>query len=239
MRKTALVTGGNSGIGFEAAKKLHARGYRVFISGRNQARVEEAAAMLGVEGLIANMEETSALNSLVAPFEETGLDALVNNAGIAKLVPIGEYSETTFDHHFYTNVRGPLLLIQAALPALEKRAGSVTNVSSIISQRGSPGFAMYAATKGATEALTRNLALELAPRGVRINAVSPGAIDTPIFSKMGIVPDQLEAAAESLLGTIPLRRFGHAEEVADVIVSQLESTYVTGSVWAVDGGVNT
>lgn len=238
MRKTALVTGGNSGIGFETAKKLRQRGYSVYISGRDHGRVKEAAAELSVEALIADMTVTSDLESLVLPFEKTGLDALVNNAGIAKLVPVGEFTEEVFDDHFHTNIRGPLLLIQAALPALEKRSGSVTNVSSIITQRGSPGFAIYAATKGATEALTRNLALELAPRNVRINAVCPGAIDTPIFSKLGIPPEGLKAVGEGLLAKIPLRRFGHPEEVADVIVSQLESSYATGSVWEVDGGVN-
>ncbi len=238
MRKTALVTGGNSGIGFETAKELRQRGYTVYIAGRDRDRVMQAAAALEVEALIADLAVPSDLESLVLPFQEMGLDALVNNAGMARFVPIGEYTEQVFDDHFYTNVRGPLLLIQAALPALEKRRGSVTNVSSIITRRGSPGFATYAATKGAIEALTRNLASELAPRNVRINAVCPGAIDTPIFSKSGIAPEALRVAKEDLLAKIPLRRFGHPKEVADVIIGQLESTYTTGSVWEVDGGVH-
>ncbi len=237
MTKIALVTGGNSGIGFETAKKLIERGYRVYISGRDQERVTKSAARLGAQPLIANMAVQSEVESLVAPFEETGLDALVNNAAIARFVPVGSYTEATFEDHFRTNVWGPLFLIQAALPSLESRRGCVTNVSSVITRRGAPGFATYAATKGAIEALTRVLALELASRHVRVNAICPGAIDTPIFSKMGIPPEALEVAAQEMQAKIPLSRFGRPEEVAEVIVHQLESSYTTGSIWEVGGGV--
>lgn len=239
MNKTALITGGNSGIGFATAQKLKEMGYHVHIAGRDPGKTKQAAFMLGTEALVADIERLSDIQSLITPFEETGLDVLINNAGIAKAIPIGQYDEQAFNQHFYINVRGPLFLIQSLLPALEKRKGSITTVSSIITQRGALGFAIYAATKGAIEAFTRNLAVELAPRNIRINAVCPGAIDTPMFSKMGIPLDQLETVLERVLSTIPLKRFGNAKEVADVIAAQVESTYVTGSIWVVDGGVNT
>ena len=171
-------------------------------------------------------------------FLASGLDALVNNAGIGRPSPIETIDEDTFEEHFATNVRGPLLLIRYLLPAPERRTGWIVNVSSIITHRSSPGFALYAASKGALEAATGPLALELAPRGIRVNAVCPGAIDTPIFSKMGLSPQQLGQARAQLLEKIPVGRFGHLDEVAEVIVAQLEASYVTGSVWAVDGGVS-
>ena len=239
MNKIALITGGNSGIGLATARKLKEMGYHVHIAGRDPGKTKQAASTLGAKALVADIERLSDIQSLITPFEETGLDVLINNAGIAQAISIGQYDEQTFNQHFYINVRGPLFLIQSLLPALEKRKGSITTVSSIITQRGVPGCAIYAATKGAIEAFTRNLAVELAPRNIRVNAVCPGAIDTPIFSKTGIPLDQLETVQERVLSTIPLRRFGNAKEVADVITAQVESTYVTGSIWVVDGGVNT
>lgn len=239
MKKIALITGGNSGIGFATAQKLQKKGYQVYIVGRNPEKVQQAASKLGVEPLIADMGQLVDIESLAALFRNSGLDVLVNNAGIAQPVPIEAYDGDVFDRLFYTNVRGPLFLIKNLLSAIEKKSGSITTVSSIITQRGASGFSLYAATKGAVNAFTKNLAVELAPRGVRVNAVCPGAIETPIFSKMGIPSEQLGAAKEQLLSTIPLRRFGSSEEVANVILAQLEATYVTGSVWEIDGGVNT
>jgi len=239
MEKTALVTGGNSGIGFATAEKLKEKGYRVYISGRDPEKVQRAAAALGVDSLVANMEREGDIRALARPFEVRGLDVLVNNAGIFHWTPIGEYEETIFDRIFYTNVRAPLFLIQSLLSALEKRRGGITNISSIITQRGVAGFSLYAATKGAVEAAIKSLALELAPRHIRINGVCPGAIETPIFAKLGWSSEQLRESQAQIMATIPLKRLGMAAEVAEVILAQLEATYVTGSIWEVDGGVNT
>ena len=125
------------------------------------------------------------------------------------------------------------------MAALEKKSGCIINISSIITRRGGPGFGIYAATKGAIESITRNLAIELAPKKIRINAICPGAIDTPMFDKFGLPEDQSAAAKEYALSTIPLGRFGDPSEIAQVVISQAESTYVTGAIWHVDGGVDT
>ncbi len=238
MKKNALVTGGNSGIGFATAKLLKERGYEVYISGRNRDKIDLAATELGITGLVADMSNLDDVRSLAANFLDSGLDVLVNNAGIAKFIPIGLYEEEDFDEHINTNLKGPLFLIQALLPALEKRGGAITNVSSIVTTHGMPNLGIYSTTKGGIDALCHTLALELAPKGIRINAVSPGAVDTPMAEKFGIEAEQLKEIAAQVSKTIPLQRYGASEELAHVIVSQLESTYTTGAVWVVDGGVS-
>jgi NAD(P)-dependent dehydrogenase (short-subunit alcohol dehydrogenase family) len=238
MQKTALVTGGNSGIGYATAKLLKAIGYDVTICGRNSERVNQAAAELGVNGLVADMGIASDVVKLAAYFDGKSLNALVNNAAIARFAPLAYCTSADFDEFMNTNVRGPLDLIKGVLPALQKVGGSITNVSSAVVNNGLANAALYAATKGALEAFTKSLAIEFAPVGVRINAVAPGAIDTPIITKLGL-DEQTQAAVKAHMETtIPLARFGRADEVAEVIVAQLESSYTTGAIWAVDGGVN-
>ena len=124
------------------------------------------------------------------------------------------------------------------MPALQKRQGCVTNISSAITNNGLPNASLYAATKGAIDAFTRSLARELAPQNIRVNVVSPGAIDTPIITKFGFNEEQIKVFKAQVETTIPLQRYGRSEEVAQVIVAQVEATYVTGAVWAVDGGVD-
>lgn len=238
MQKKALVTGGNSGIGFETAKLLKARGYAVTISGRNAQRVADAAKELGVEAVVADMANSADVAKLAAHFDGNPLDVLVNNAGIARFIPLQFGSAADFDEVMNTNVRGPLDLIKGLLPSLERAKGSVTNVSSAVVNNGLANAVLYAASKGALEAATKSLAIELAPVGVRVNAVSPGAIDTPIITKFGLDEQTIIAAKAHMETTIPLKRYGKAEEVAEVIVAQLESSYTTGAIWAVDGGVN-
>lgn len=235
--KIALVTGGNSGIGYATCAELRDRGYQVHLCGRDARRVDEAARELGATPHVADMTRPEELHALGAQFNETGLDALVNSAGTSRVLPIGDYTPEAISRHFDTNIIGPLLLIQALLPALEKRRGAITTLSSIITTHGAPGFGLYAATKGAVDAVTRNLAVELGPRGIRINAVAPGAIETPIFSKVGFSQAQQQMVAQHQAQSTPLGRRGDPAEVAKVIAAQLESTYVSGSVWCVDGGV--
>ncbi len=239
MEKVALVTGGNSGIGYATAKLLKAKGYDVYISGRNADRVQQAAVELDVKSVVADMSNSSDVEQLSAIFLEDGLDILVNNAGIANLAPLERITHEVFLEIFNTNVWGVLQLIKELLPALERRAGSsITNISSAITCKGVPGLSLYAATKGSVEALTKTLAIELAPKNIRVNAVTPGAIDTPIFGKLGIKPENFPEELKQAFAGIPLKRTGTSEEVAQVIVAQLESTYVTGAIWAVDGGVS-
>ncbi|WP_353570860.1 SDR family oxidoreductase [Candidatus Albibeggiatoa sp. nov. BB20] len=237
--KTALVTGGNSGIGYATANLLKEQGYEVTISGRNPKKLEKAADELGANKILADLSDPEDIKKLASHFLKDGLDVLVNNAGIPMLMPITDITADNFNDIFNINVRGPLLLIQELLPALEKREGSVCSVSSVVATAmGTPGISLYAATKGAVNAFTLNLAIELAPRNIRINAVAPGPIDTPIFMKTGFDSEQAEELKKAMSSKIPMERLGTPEEVAEIILAQLESTYVTGAVWVVDGGVS-
>ena len=236
--KAALVTGGNSGIGYETARLLKEHGYEVTIVGRSAERTREAAERLGVSCIVADLSDPDACVEVAGRYRGKPLDLLVNNAGLGTVVPLEGYNPELFDEHFHVNVRAPLLLTKELLTSLERCSGVVTMISSIITVHGAPAFALYAATKGALEAAVRSLAIELAPRGVRINAVAPGAVDTPIFSKIGIDEAQREAVLEHHRNTIPMGRLAKPEEIAQVVVSQSEASYVTGAVWTVDGGVD-
>ena len=238
MNKKALITGGNSGIGYATASLFKDRGYQVTISGRNSEKLSKAAAELGVEWVIADMARIEDLKMIATKFAENGLDVLVNNAGIAAFMPIDAHTELDYERFLNTNIRGPLALIQALLPALRIRQGCIINVSSAICSNGLPNASLYAATKGAVDSFSRSLALELAPQNIRVNVVSPGAIETPIFSKMGLDEKQMEAIKANVESTIPMQRYGRPEEVAQVIFAQVEATYVTGAIWGVDGGID-
>lgn len=238
MQKSVLVTGGNSGIGYATAQLLKRKGYAVTICGRDKARVHAAAEALGVEAIVADMGDLAQVAALVAQYKGKALYGLVNNAAIARFMPLSFCSHADYDEIFNINVRGPLELIKGLLPCLQEAQGSITNISSAVVNNGLPNAALYAATKGALEAASKSLALEFAPLGVRVNVISPGAIDTPIIGKLGIDEATQAAVKAQQEATIPLRRFGRPEEVAEVIVAQLESSYSTGAVWAVDGGVN-
>lgn len=235
--KIVLITGGNSGIGYATAKMFKDRNYRVVISGRDPVRVESAAEQIGCDFVIADLTDLNGLAALAERFPE-GLDVLVNNGGTATFVPIEMHTPELFDQFVYTNVRAPLFLSQYLLPALEKRSGVIVNVSSVIVESGKPGGSLYAVSKGAIDAMVRSLALEFAPRGVRVNAVSPGPIETPIFDKMGAPKEMIEAKLAEQIEVTPLKRLGTPEEVAAVILAQAEASYVTGSIWKVDGGID-
>lgn len=235
--KKAIITGGNSGIGYATAKLLKEKNYDVTITGRSKVRVEKAAAELGVKGVIADMSDLEQLKELSSKFED-GLDVLVLNAAIAKFAPLSHSGLDQFNEMIDTNVRGPFFLCQYLEESLAKRQGAVSFVSSAVVNNGLANASLYSASKGALDSLCKSLAVELAPQGVRVNVVSPGAIDTPIIHKLGIPEDHIPAIKEHVESTIPMSRYGKPIEVAEVIISQLESNYVTGSIWSVDGGVN-
>ncbi|MCF6323169.1 MAG: SDR family oxidoreductase [Gammaproteobacteria bacterium] len=238
MAKNILITGGNSGIGYATAVLAKSRNYDVTICGRDTERVASAAEKLGVRSVVADMSDPGQIKALAAYFNNDGLDGLVNNAAMAKFMSIKDHTLDDFDDFFNVNVRGPLLLIQALIPALAKRKGSISNISSAITNNGLPNASLYAASKGAVDSFSRSLAVELAADGIRVNCISPGAIDTPIITKLGLSPEQIGEIKAHHEASIPLRRYGLADEVAHVILSQLEASYVTGSVWSVDGGVD-
>jgi NAD(P)-dependent dehydrogenase (short-subunit alcohol dehydrogenase family) len=239
-KKIALVTGGNSGIGYATAKLLAQLGYIVHIAGRDKKKVNQVCKELKIQGHIVDLSKLQEVKKLSEYFIDEGLDLLVNSAGIAQPLPIENYTLDNFNSHIDINLKAPLMLIHYLLTALERRQGSIVNISSIITRKSnSSGFSIYAATKGALEAATRSLAKELASRKIRINAICPGAIDTPMFDKFGLTQVQIEQSKKSVLNTIPLGRMGKPEEIAQVIVSQAQASYVTGAIWHVDGGVDT
>ncbi len=235
--KIALVTGGNSGIGFSTAKTLCNNHCQVFITGRDRKKTERAAKELNCNYIIADLSIPDSIDKICQPFLKIGLDYLVNNAGIGYMIPVHDISTPSIEQHFSVNVFAPLLLIKNLVTALEARRGSVTNISSIITTRNATGFSIYSASKGALEAMTKSLAVELAPKNIRINAICPGAIETPMLENSNIPPDCIPQIRSKVLSMIPLQRRGVAEEVAAAVYAQLNSTYVTGSIWNVDGGV--
>lgn len=235
--KTAIVTGGNSGIGYATAKLLKEKNYDVTITGRSQERVEKAAAELGVNYFVADMSNLQQLKELSEQFEK-GVDALVLNAAIAKFAPLAFSDIAQYNEMIDTNVRGPFFLCQYLESSLAKRQGAISFVSSAVVNNGLANASLYAASKGAIDSLCKSLAIELAPQGVRVNVVSPGAIDTPIIHKLGIPESQIAIIKKQVEATIPMSRYGQPDEIAKVIISQLEASYVTGSIWAADGGVN-
>ncbi len=237
MKKNVLVTGGNSRIGFSAAQLFKESGYDVTTLGRNSKSVKDAAERLSIKHCIADLSQLGHLDHLSELFGD-GLDVLVNNGAMAQFMPIEAHTSEIFENNINTNIRAPLYLIQKLLPALEKKQGSVINVSSIIVENGKANASLYAATKGAIDGITRSLALEFATRGVRVNAVSPGAIDTPIVHKLGIPEEHIPGMLAQQAAAIPLQRLGDPLEVAKVILAQAEASYVTGAIWKVDGGVS-
>ena len=244
MVKTALVTGGNTGIGFQTAKLLAEKNYQVTITGRDQAKVLSAVDELNshstvkhkVKYYIADMGNISELKLLSEKFE-SGLDALVLNAGIAKFKPLTETNEADYLETMDINTKGSYFLCQYLEAALRAKHGAISFVSSAVVNNGLRNASLYAMSKGALDAVVKSLAVELAPY-IRVNAVSPGAVRTSIQEKYNLPEAELEKRIKMMEKTIPMQRYGKPEELAHVIVSQLESTYVTGAIWDVGGGIH-
>ncbi|MEM1215874.1 MAG: SDR family NAD(P)-dependent oxidoreductase, partial [Bacteroidota bacterium] len=197
--KVAVVTGGNSGIGYATAEELKEKGATVIITGRSQERVDAAARELGVRGLVADVSDLSAIDQLVqniqADYEQ--VDILFVNAGIFQPAPVGQITEEMFDHQMGINFKGAVFTIEKFLPIL-RDGGSIINLSSVNAYTGMPNTAVYAASKAALNSYTRTAATELAPRKIRVNAVNPGPVQTPIFGKTGMPEEQLSGFAAAM-----------------------------------------
>ena len=241
--KTALITGGTSGIGLETARQFIAEGARVIVTGSSAASVEAARAALGEKALViqADAGNVDGQKAVAAAVEQQfgHLDILFVNAGVAEFGPVGQWSEEAFDRSVAINVKGPFFLVQAVLPLFSNPASIVLNTS-INAHIGMPNSSVYSLTKGALLTLAKTLSGELIGRGIRVNAVSPGPIATPLYDKLGASPADSKAMAEHIRSQIPAGRFGDPSEVAKTILflASDEAAYIVGSELVIDGGMS-
>ncbi|PHS07299.1 MAG: hypothetical protein COA88_09005 [Kordia sp.] len=240
--KIALVTGGNSGIGLATAKLFNQEGAQVIITGRRPEAIENTIQEIGdsIKGIVSdtsNLDEVKALYKQID--EQYGkLDVLFLNAGVAVFEPIEMVTEETFDKQFNINIKGLFFNIQQVLPLL-KDGGSIILTTSAADQKGFPLTSVYAATKAAVRSLSRTLSSELSEKGIRINSVAPGPIETPIYDKLGFPSEAVDQMKAGFTETTPMKRFGTSEEVAKSVLflASDDSSYITGIDLSVDGGI--
>jgi len=234
--KTAVVTGGSSGIGLAIAKRFVDEGAHVFITGRRQAQLDEAVALIGgnitaVQGDVTNTADLERLFETVAK-SKARLDILVTSSGVSEFSTLETTTEQHFDKAFDLNVRGMVFTVQQAV-RLMGEGGIIVLVGSIAGFIANPGYGTYSATKAAVRSYARTWTAELAGRGIRVNTLSPGPVDTPMFAAAS---DEIR---HSLTSRIPLKRMGRPEEVAAaaLFLASTESSFVAGAELCIDGGM--
>ena len=237
--KRAVVIGGTSGIGLATAKLLVDEGARVLVTGRTKAGLDKAREELGNDGIVAESDAASLadINKLAdrVKSEFGTLDLLFVNAGIARFAPFKSVTEAVYDELFSLNAKGAYFTVQKLAPLMTE-GSAVVFTTSVANVKGLPMVSAYSASKAALRSMARSLASELLPRGIRVNAVSPGPIETPILGK--IMPkDAADEIVVQLREINPMKRFGRPEEVAKAVAFlAFEATYTTGAELAVDGG---
>ncbi len=241
--KVALVTGGNSGIGLATAKLLSQEGAKIVIAGRDRTTLDEAASAIGgnvlaLQADIASLEQIERLYRAIA--QKLGkIDILFANAGIGRFTSLEDTTEAIYDEVFNINLKGLYFTVQKALAYLNDNAAIVLNTS-FLGELGCPGTSVVSASKAAVRSLAKTFAAELIGRGIRVNAVSPGAIATPFHSRTGLSEDAVAATAQKFIAQIPMQRFGTPEEIARAVLflSTADSAYILGAEIAVDGGIS-
>jgi NAD(P)-dependent dehydrogenase (short-subunit alcohol dehydrogenase family) len=239
--KIALVTGGNSGIGYAAAKELRAQGAKVIITGRRKEAVEKAVLELGVTGLIADQGQVSAIEALASQVGEKygKIDILFINAGVLEMGMIENATEKAFDNVMDVNFKGAYFTLSKFIPLLNDGASVVFLSSNTASMNGA-NSSIYSSGKAALNAVMKIAAVELAPRKIRVNSVSPGPIETEILNKVGFDATQLKEVKEWIVGRVPLKKMGSASDVARMVAYFCgeASSFITGAEIIMDGGMS-
>lgn len=239
--KVAVITGANSGIGLATAKLFATEGARVFMTGRRRKELEAAVAEVGrdargIQGDVSNLADLDRLFAVVRA-ESGAIDVLFSNAGSGEFLGLGSITEEHFDRTFWTNVKGTLFTVQKALPLL-RDGSSIILTGSTTAVKGTPGFSVYSASKAAIRNFARSWILDLAPRRIRVNVLSPGATSTPGWHGLAASPEAHEAMVSFVQSTTPLGRLGDPSESASaaLFLASDDSSFVTGSELFVDGG---
>jgi NAD(P)-dependent dehydrogenase (short-subunit alcohol dehydrogenase family) len=241
--KIAVITGGNSGIGLATAKEFAEQGARIVVSGRDQKTLDEVAKQLGPDALVvrADVAKLADIEKLFAAVKRKfgRIDVLFVNAGIGKFSPFEAVTEEIYDSILDVNLKGAFFTIQGALPLLADGASIVLNTS-INAHMGIPNSSVYSASKAALLSLARTLSAELVGRNIRVNAISPGPVTTPILGRLGLSAEALEQTRQNIVSQVPMKRFGRPEEIAKtaLFLASSDSSFLLGTEIVADGGMS-
>ena len=240
--KIAVITGGNSGIGLATAKRFVSDGAYVFITGRRQNELDGAVSQIGknvtgIQGDVSNLADLDRLYNTVKD-QKGRLDILFANAGIGGFVPLGEISEEHFDKIFGVNVKGLLFTVQKALPLFHD-GGSIILTGSVGGSKGVGATSVYSASKAAVRSFARTWTVDLKHRKIRVNTISPGPIDTPIFDNIAQTEEEINQIKANLVAAVPIGRMGSPDEIAKAVsfLASDDSSYITGIELYTDGGM--
>jgi len=238
--KVAIVTGGNSGIGYAAAADLAAKGAKVIVTGRNKEALSKAETELNVTGIVADQSDLKSIDNLVEEVKAKfgKIDIVFLNAGVASFAPVELAPEDHYDTIMNVNTKGVYFTVQKLLPILND-GGSIIFNTSVNAHLGMPNSSVYAASKAAVLSFNKVFAVELAPRKIRVNAVSPGPVETPLYGKLGLQKEEVEGFGTVLGEKILLKRFAQSAEIAKTVsfLASDDSSFITGTEIVIDGGL--